>query len=419
MVTPIETINDQAAQQPASFDSDSQETKVETLSDYALPESNNALSSRSTAYDVVNVSPEGAMTAGAQVYGDDGVFIGNDDGVFKMSIISSSGSLKYDGVNLTINDLSLNFQDVFGDGSDGDVTISGSTSLTRDMYYDNLTVEAAGNLNPNGFRIFVKGTLTNEGTIARNGNAGGNGGNAGPIYSGTGGTAGAALASGSVQGSIAGKAGTAGGGGAGTMGDSVAKSLGADGVAGGFGNDPGNPAPQGGAAGSKTGTIYNSISNFTAAYLMYDFYPTPDYLRSSAGSGSGAGGKGWGGRGGGGGGSGSPGGIIFLAAKNVVNNGTISLIGGNGGNGGDGAVDGTYPPNEFAGGGGGGGGGSGGVLVYINSASSGSGTISVAGGTGGTGGTGYLKNSSNPPTPNYYGGDGEDGNSGTLIQLQV
>ncbi len=49
----------------------------------------------------------------------------------------------------------------FGDGSDGTTIISsGTTTLTRDMYYENLSISGTGKLNPNGFRIFVKGTLS-------------------------------------------------------------------------------------------------------------------------------------------------------------------------------------------------------------------------------------------------------------------
>ena len=47
----------------------------------------------------------------------------------------------------------------FGDGSDGDVTISGAVTLTRDMFYRNLTIAAGAALNPLGFRIFVSDTL--------------------------------------------------------------------------------------------------------------------------------------------------------------------------------------------------------------------------------------------------------------------
>jgi hypothetical protein len=49
---------------------------------------------------------------------------------------------------------------VFGDGSDGNLTISsGVTSLTRDMYYNNVTISGSAQINTNGFRLFVAGTL--------------------------------------------------------------------------------------------------------------------------------------------------------------------------------------------------------------------------------------------------------------------
>lgn len=48
---------------------------------------------------------------------------------------------------------------IFGDGSDGDVNLSGSVTLTQDMYYNNLTLTNAI-VDTNGFRIFVKNTLT-------------------------------------------------------------------------------------------------------------------------------------------------------------------------------------------------------------------------------------------------------------------
>jgi hypothetical protein len=49
----------------------------------------------------------------------------------------------------------------FGDGSDGDVTInSGTTTLTRDMYYHNLTLSGTGILNNGGFTIYVSGRST-------------------------------------------------------------------------------------------------------------------------------------------------------------------------------------------------------------------------------------------------------------------
>ena len=55
---------------------------------------------------------------------------------------------------------------IFGSGVDGPVTIaSGTTSLIRDMYYTNLTVNSGATLFTNGFRVFVNGTFTNNGTV--------------------------------------------------------------------------------------------------------------------------------------------------------------------------------------------------------------------------------------------------------------
>jgi hypothetical protein len=60
---------------------------------------------------------------------------------------------------------------IFGNGVDGNQTIAVNTTLTRDTYYDNLTVGSGVTLNPGGFRIFVSGTLTlqNGSRISRDG----------------------------------------------------------------------------------------------------------------------------------------------------------------------------------------------------------------------------------------------------------
>ena len=55
---------------------------------------------------------------------------------------------------------------IFGEGTDGPVTIaSGTISLTKDMYYTDLTVNSGATLFTNGFRVFVNGTFTNNGTV--------------------------------------------------------------------------------------------------------------------------------------------------------------------------------------------------------------------------------------------------------------
>jgi hypothetical protein len=48
---------------------------------------------------------------------------------------------------------------VYGPGTDGNVIITGTIVLNRDMYYNNLTVMGAAQLDTNGYRVFVKNTL--------------------------------------------------------------------------------------------------------------------------------------------------------------------------------------------------------------------------------------------------------------------
>jgi hypothetical protein len=60
---------------------------------------------------------------------------------------------------------------VYGTGADGDAVLDGTTTvlsmapsasvytMTRDMYFNDLTINASVRLAPNGYRIFVKGTL--------------------------------------------------------------------------------------------------------------------------------------------------------------------------------------------------------------------------------------------------------------------
>jgi hypothetical protein len=54
---------------------------------------------------------------------------------------------------------------VYGTGTDGNTVIASNTSLSRDMYYNNLTVNNGVHLNTNGYRVFVKGSLTLNGNI--------------------------------------------------------------------------------------------------------------------------------------------------------------------------------------------------------------------------------------------------------------
>jgi hypothetical protein len=59
----------------------------------------------------------------------------------------------------------LGNDDIYGQGTDGNVTVSSDTSITSDMYYNNLTVNSGVLLKTNGYRVFVKNTLTLNGYI--------------------------------------------------------------------------------------------------------------------------------------------------------------------------------------------------------------------------------------------------------------
>jgi hypothetical protein len=213
---------------------------------------------------------------------------------------------------------------LFGDSSDGDITINTDTTLKHDVYYQNLTIAAGQTLNPGGFRIFVAGTLTLGGgaAIARNGSDGPAGVVGAPALS------------------------------AGTLGGSGAGGFGACGIAGGsttksLGGSGGN-----GACGAKgTATLPPDL---IGGAQIFDGALAALSGRALDGS-QVTGGAGGGNQGGSIGASGGGGGAHH----------------GHGGNGG---------PGNGAGGGGGGGGG-GGVVVVISTSPQPAGvTLSTAGG---------------------------------------
>ena len=77
------------------------------------------------------------------------------------------------------------FDGFFGDGSDGDVVITTTVTLTVDRYYNNLTIDTGGTLKPRGQHVFVKNVLTiNPGvSINDDGVAGGTGASGGTALS--------------------------------------------------------------------------------------------------------------------------------------------------------------------------------------------------------------------------------------------
>lgn len=234
-------------------------------------------------------------------------------------VIAGTG-VWWSGATLAVSPAQLSELFYFWDWRDWAATIAVNTSLTRDMYYTDLTVNTGIVLNPDGYAIYVSGTLTLTGTakIARNGNAGWAG-----SQNGGAGTAGVALSTWTCWACTAGVAGS--GGGAWIAWISVSPSYftttGATGGAGGAG---------GAAGGAWTSTQWIHYYPFLTLSKLLTFLMSPSrwYLNSYvywwlawAGSGgcSGVWDWGWGG-------SWSSGWIIFIYAHTIAWTGTIEAI---------------------------------------------------------------------------------------------
>ena len=260
--------------------------------------------------------------------------------------------------------------DFFGDGSDGTATCDGITSvvgmtlsggvykLSRDVFFANLTVNSGVAINTFGYRMFVRATLTNNGSINADGEDGGSG---------------AAGSTGGGQGINAQTARLGGGGASAAAGDL------AEAVINGVGGS--------GAAGSQA---HGGIVSAPAAY-----YSSPRELISALrgtlegvyeggfgiimfnGGGGGSGGTFTGGSGAGDGSGGGGGGVCIVVAYTLVGSGVISA------NGGTGFVN--------AGTGNGGGGGGGGYTALITAVDTAwTGTVEAVGGIGKNNGSNGL-----------------------------
>jgi len=258
----------------------------------------------------------------------------------------------------------------YGDGVEGNVTITGGTpSFTYNRYINNLTISSGAIVSAKGFRILVNGTLTIEDTsiITIAGTAG-----SGSV-AGTGG--------GSVT-SFYGPGANGGTGGAGAGGNPGSAALLSSGGAGGSG---GTPTPGAGGTAGASGELY-----FFKGHLENDAVDSTNLPYNSGGGGGGGGGAAAGGAGGGGGGGG---GIMIIGARTIITTGWTGQITAAGGAGGNGSGTGAA---------GGGGGGGGGVCIIMSSTnvsaligtqilgSGGAGGSGLNG--GGTGGTGVKEN---------------------------
>ncbi len=247
----------------------------------------------------------------------------------------------------------------FGDGSDGDVTISSNTTLTSNKFYRNLTINSGVTLTVDGYGIWVSGTLTLNGTISAKGGDAGIGQGYQP------GVAAGSYLRPMSNGAGAGASGINGG----EAGGSIPGGSNRSGGAGGTGGN--GSSNNGGAAASVT-----QVDTTTYRMGLFAGNTQAQNGGNRIGGGTGGGAGGWQSgvaHGGGGGGGGD---VIVLITRHVTGSGTVTAAGGNG----------AANPGGNTGGGGGGGGG---MVVFVCADASHSLTITVAGGTGGVGsGTG-------------------------------
>jgi hypothetical protein len=297
---------------------------------------------------------------------------------------------------------------IFGDGSDGDLvfdgnpvvlaahgvtlTVVGSTyTATRPIMADDMSVSAGIILVMASYPLFVKGTLTNNGTIHNNGSSGASGA--------AGGAGGAAGPSAFYRPGWGGGNGNQGAGSTGQVSpDSCAN------------NDAGTLIYSG--AGGAGNGVSGGVARTCTAMVQKQGGPgfqklpwnwmAPCALTAEAGptpASGGAGGSGGGGdnvaKKGGGGGAG--GGILAIAAK-VIDVPMGSGFTAQGGRGGDGDGTGALAT-------GGGGGGTGGEIIIYSTTSANLGVCSATGGAGGSGQNG--------------GGNGGIGNDGAVRWIQI
>ena len=293
--------------------------------------------------------------------------------------------------------------------------VGSAYTLTRTIYTNNLTLSNNATLNPNGFGIYVKGTLAfndfNCGIIS-NGN---NGNNANLGTLGTGGTSRAAAATNYIIMNCG--AGGGNGGNTSVAGGSITVGVNYVGGIGGSGG-PGFPTGNSGVGTTTARGVVNVTAGikqqpYSNNYLSHSLYFGS--VQMFAGH-SGAGGQcginaGGGVQGAGGGGGTATRGVVIIA--NTINmsvgggpTGNIQSQGGNGGTGGNaGGLNAT-------GGGGGGGGGGGFIYILTNSLSYvPNNRIRAAGGAGGLGGTcvGTVNGQAQAGLRSQSGSNGVDG----------
>lgn len=257
---------------------------------------------------------------------------------------------------------------MYGDGSDGDVTLSSDTTLTRDMQYGVLDL-AGYDVNLGGKRLRCRELRNTGGSPCRVHN---DGNDAGGRFGGN-----------TTDSGTLGKGSSGGNGGLNTQngvaGTNRTNSYAAAALGGAASDGGGGGASGGGQAGgvANGATSYSVANNgIGGGYWLADGV-LPSGLQVQGGSGGGGGGSNGSGNGGGGGGGG---GVAMVWAHTLHSSITSSVVvSANGGAGGGG----TSTGGTGHGGGGGGGGGYA-RLVYSVDQSTSLPTVSATGGAGGT-----------------------------------
>ena len=215
-------------------------------------------------------------------------------------------------------DLQFDGELIFGNGEDGDVTITTNTNLTEDMYYNNLGINSGVVLNPNGFRVFVKNTLTLTGDFGIKDTV-------------------ASVSTGSLEGTVA-------------VGASVTDGLGGAGEPDNYGSS-GFTFSGSGAVNTSVGVTANDFYDLRDAINAYKQRGS-DFFRAKGGAGGGTGadgvsgagaagswppnantvgapgGKGSSGSGGAGGTGGRGGAVVMVSARQITGSGGLYCEGG-------------------------------------------------------------------------------------------
>jgi len=265
---------------------------------------------------------------------------------------------------------------LYGDGADGDATL-GSTTLTRDMYYNSLTVNAGATIATGGFRIFSKQFVRfGAGCVLDNS------GYRGDVVDGLSPTGGGMGAPQTTYLTTVGMVRGGGDGGGDTADGESISGLGGWGGGGAF-----SLMAPGGAGGHTTvATSAGGVRYQHNPFMGVTMSGPAITLKWGGGAGGGGGGGGGGVEAYTGGNGGGGGGVIIIACPAIVGPGTIRVKGGDGTDGSD---------VMLAGGGGGGGGGA--IIIVTENEVDAQVTYDVSGGTGASG----------PDAPAY---NGESGN---------